>query len=70
MLDDLKRKSIKWRLITVGNNCHHWTRGQRKEVGMPEPRSLEEGLRRAGSYTSKEGATDSMLLIALRVSQG
>lgn len=43
VLDDLKRKNIKWRLITVGNNCHHWMRGQRKEVGMPEARSLEEG---------------------------
>lgn len=56
VLDDLKSKGVTQKLITVGKNCHHGAREQRRKGSLPEPGSLEEALCRAGSPTSEGGA--------------
>ena len=66
MLDNLKSTRVTQRLITVGNSCVTGLGNKRKRL-VPEPRSLEEGLCRAGSHTSKGGATARVLLFPLRV---
>lgn len=47
----------------MGNNCYHWSRGQKGRGRLPEPRNLEEVLCRAGSLTTEGRAVARVLMV-------